>query len=107
MNARIDAISADMNTMFERIDYQLECLRRAKSRLLEINTELKEEFHQTLRVFERADDAISFRARTGCGGWVWAPEDQLSPAILFPYRMTRTEILLHPMTRGLSGRLIL
>jgi hypothetical protein len=55
-------------------------------------------------VFRTVRDAIRYRRKTGCGGWIFECECDHS-AIIFPWRMTPTQILGHRMIRGESGKL--
>ena len=50
--------------------------------------------------FPTLEAAQKYRRGTGIGGWIFSHE---GGAILFGFGMTHTDIMLHPLTRGLSG----
>jgi hypothetical protein len=52
--------------------------------------------------FDSLDDAIVYRRKTGCGGWIFGSEGL---AVLFPAWMTPSMIMRHPLTAGLPGEL--
>ena len=54
--------------------------------------------------FDSLDDATEHRRTRGCGGWIFAVE-KTGEAILFPPHLTPSQVMLHPMARGLSGEL--
>lgn len=58
---------------------------------------------RTYREFDCYEDAMIYRRRTGCGGWIFAADS--GPAFIFPPMLTPTAIMLHPLTRGLDGQL--
>lgn len=60
---------------------------------------------EVVRTFQTADDARAYRHEHGTGGWIF-DDDAGSGAALFPPSMPPAHIFKHPMTRGLSGRLI-
>lgn len=60
---------------------------------------------QTFRTFRTGQDALIYRHQTGCGGWVFVPEDD-SVAVIFPYTMTPSQIFHHPLWKSRFGELI-
>ena len=63
----------------------------------------------TFHSFATVQDARNYRHNHGKGGWIFAADNAPAnkPAvILFPPAMTPTAILNHPLTKGLSGKLL-
>lgn len=60
--------------------------------------------------FPSAIEALGYRKETGCGGWIFEDEET-GEALIFPPRdshgatFTASMVMLHPLTRGKSGRL--
>ena len=59
----------------------------------------------TFRTFATLQDARDYRHANGTGGWIFEP-DNGSESILFPPNFYPTAIMHHPLTRGMSGRLV-
>jgi len=53
--------------------------------------------------FPTLEAAQHYRRHTGIGGWIFS---HAGGAILFGKGMTPSTIMLHPLTRGLSGSLL-
>jgi len=62
---------------------------------------------RTYYEFGTLRDALDYRRSNGTGGWIFAP-DQRGGAILlvFPRDMLPSDVLRHPLTVGISGRLV-
>lgn len=60
---------------------------------------------QTFHYFDNPDEAISYRASFGTGGWIFRCADK-HEALLFPVGLTPSAILTHPYVAGKSGTLI-
>lgn len=74
---------------------------------------------KSFHLFDTGEEAIQYRKEQGCGGYIFIPNTNPNPslpdpspntpkpqAVLFPYGMTATPCLLHPLTKGLNGTLI-
>lgn len=68
---------------------------------------------ESLLIFRDAAEARTYRYEAGCGGWIFAPDDDgktgtvsWKGAVIFPPHLTPSDIFNHPMTRGRSGSLI-
>jgi hypothetical protein len=61
---------------------------------------------QTFRTFDTAAEALQYRKENGTGGYVFATDPGKGHSVLFPYGMTATPVMLHPLVRGLSGTLL-
>lgn len=59
----------------------------------------------TFRTFYAEQDARDYRHEHGTGGWILVG-DCSAPVILFPPSMAPTEIFHHPISRGVTGKLI-
>lgn len=59
---------------------------------------------QTFRTFDSEQAARDYRYENGTGGWIFAPEHGQS--VLFPPEMPPIQIFHHPLTRGMTGKLI-
>jgi len=57
------------------------------------------------REFPNAQAARDYRHTNGTGGWIFEANGT-GAVYLFPPEMTPSAIFRHPLTRGLSGRLI-
>jgi hypothetical protein len=55
------------------------------------------------RQFATLAEAAAYRRTSGCGGWIFEAPDV---STIFPPQLTPADIMLHPLTRGRSGRLI-
>ena len=69
----------------------------------------------TFHAFETAGQAMAYRMNHGTGGWIFLPDNgnrngehfsRTHNVILFPPDMTPSAIMAHPLTGGMSGRLI-
>lgn len=60
---------------------------------------------KAFRQFDTALQARTYRHVNGTGGWILVCE-KTGTATIFPPCMTPTEILRHPLARGISGDLI-
>jgi hypothetical protein len=58
---------------------------------------------QPIHTFPSAAEAIEYRQRTGCGGWIFAGKDI---GVIFPFGMTLTEIFNHPVIARKSGEFL-
>ena len=57
------------------------------------------------RTFPTVQAARDYRHANGTGGWIFEPSDG-GESVLFPPAMYPSAIFRHPLTRGLTGRLI-
>lgn len=57
---------------------------------------------QTFHTFDNEDEAIAYRAETGCGGWIAVSTDK-GDAVLFPHGYTPSEVMRHPLAAWSSG----
>jgi hypothetical protein len=60
---------------------------------------------RTFHHFDNPDEAISYRASYGTGGWIFSCGDK-GEALLFPLGMTPSSVLSHPYVAGKSGKLL-
>ena len=63
----------------------------------------------TYRTFKTWQEAARYRTEHGTGGFIFVPVTDKSLAdesILFPAGMTASKVMLHQLTKGLSGELI-
>lgn len=58
---------------------------------------------QTLRLFDNVEEARTYRHQHGTGGWIFANSEVV---ILFPPELPPSGVFGHPLTRGMSGKLI-
>jgi hypothetical protein len=56
--------------------------------------------------FPNLQDARDYRHINGTGGYIFEPENNNDPVILFPPDYPPSKIFYHHFTRGKSGRLI-
>lgn len=56
-----------------------------------------------IRYFDEASDARLYKDSIGCGGWIFVADN--GTAALFPASYTPSRIMMHHVTRGMSGRL--
>lgn len=64
---------------------------------------------RTYRTFDTWQEAAQYRAINGTGGFIFVPVANhalVSESILFPVGMTASKVMLHQLTKGLSGELI-
>lgn len=61
--------------------------------------------YKTWRMFDSTDDAISYRRVKGTGGWIFSYADS-GEAVLFPWRMTPSEVLESVFVHNRHGYLI-
>ena len=61
---------------------------------------------ETFKTFPDEKRARNYRHDNGTGGWIFAPDTQDAPTILFPPEYAPIMIFRHPFTVGKSGRLI-
>lgn len=55
--------------------------------------------------FKSASEALAYRQQEGCGGWIFAAADG-GPAFLFPFAMTPSEVINHPLVANFCGTLL-
>ncbi len=60
--------------------------------------------HSIFHRFTSLAEAKEYRKQTGCGGWIFGCEGG-GESIIFPPKMTPSEILVHDMIKGKSGTL--
>ena len=64
---------------------------------------------KTYRTFETWQEAARYRTEHGTGGFIFVPVTDKAlgdESILFPAGMTASKVMLHQLTKGLSGKLI-
>jgi hypothetical protein len=60
---------------------------------------------EIIRYFDTAIDAKTYKEKTCCGGWIFEAEN--GTAALFPVRFTPSMIMMHHVTKGLSGKIVM
>lgn len=60
---------------------------------------------KTYLEFGSCKEALLYRREKGTGGWVFAVADN-GPAFIFPFGMTPSQVMIHPLVAGYSGALL-
>lgn len=67
----------------------------------------------TFHAFDTVQQARDYRHNHGTGGWIFAADNappgrhySVPAIVLFPPEMTPAQIVNHPLTNGLSGKLL-
>lgn len=60
---------------------------------------------QAFHHFDNTEEAISYRASFGTGGWIFCCADK-GEALLFPVGLSPSTVLTHPYIAGKTGKLI-
>ncbi len=57
---------------------------------------------QSFHTFDNLEEAVAFRAETGCGGWIAMSTDK-GECVLFPPSFTASKAMTHPLAGWSSG----